>query len=440
MFATIVFLLPIVFVAQTNDSRIEPPSFNDAAIAQAVWRSAPAIADARRGLALAQGDAAQAKLLPNPAVTATWGTIPVGSRNPSGVNSPSFWDVPNYTMGLSQNVELGKRGPRQAAMNAFARAQQQQMMDVYRHTFFDVLGAMVEQAAAAVSTREFEQLVADSAASLALQQARADKGDTAGLDVDRLSVEHERLISARDEHLVVQEAALANCAALLGGACPKFSSAEQAATYLERGIDTAMVASSQWQKNRPDLKSLQAQVQGTQELATLAQRRRIPDPTVTLGYTKDRFLVSGNQGQSVSLTVSLPFPVFDRGQVAARTATEQRRATEDTMAAVTRGSTVELEHAVVQLELARHRVDHLQNKVLPRAQNVLERLQAAAARGGVPLQEVLLARRTLEDLRLERVDVVAHVNHLWLNIRLLNSDTPPIESPKQSSFGSVGSP
>jgi outer membrane protein, heavy metal efflux system len=439
VFATISFLLPIVLVAQTNAEPLPSRPFEDAALANAVWQSAPAIADARKALALAQGDAAQAKLLPNPALMATWGTIPLGSRNPSS-SAVSFWDVPNYTVGLSQNVELGKRGPRQAAMNAFARAQQQQVMDVYRRTFFDVLDTMVEQAAAAVSTREFEQLVADSAASLALQQARADKGDTAGLDVDRLSVEHERLISARDEHLVAQEAALGNCAALLGGPCPKFASAEQAAAYLERGIGTVMLNTTDWQEKRPDLKALQAQAQGMQDLETLAQRRRIPDPTVSVGYTKDTFLVSGNQGQSVSVSVSLPLPVFDRGQVATRTVVEQRRATEDTMTAVTRGSTVELEHARLQLELARHRVDHLQNKVLPRAQNVLERLQAAAARGGVPLQEVLLARRTLEDLRLERVDVVAHANHLWLNIRLLNADTPTIAMPENKSAGSPGSP
>lgn len=323
-------------------------------------------------------------------------------------------------------------------MSAFHRASQLQVVDVYRRTLFEVLMLMVDQAAAVVSAREFDQLVADSAASLALQQARADKGDTAGLDVDRLSVEHQRLISARDEHLIAQQAALSACASM-GGGCPRFASADEAAPYLERGLVARPNVSDDWKQARPDLKSLQAQGEAAQALETLGRRRGIPDPTITVGYTKDRFVVAGNQAQSLTLSVSLPIPLFERGQVSVRTAAAQRQISLDQAAALTRSGSSQQVHLLSQLQLARHRAEHLSSQVLPRAEDVLARLQAAAARGGVPLQEVLLARRTLEDLRLERVQVVAQVNHLWLEHRLLASDLPLLDGTTAAAKKSLGS-
>ena len=49
----------------------------------------------------------------------------------------------------------------------------------------------------------------------------------------------------------------------------------------------------------------------------------------------------------------------------------------------------------------------LDSEAIPRAQGVAERMDAAARRGGAALQDVLLARRALEELQLDRVAVAA---------------------------------
>ena len=99
---------------------LTPPDYdNDAKLAELVWSRSGDVIDARRTAAVAASKVTRSLLYPNPALDFAWGTIPIGRTNPSDLEDP-LGNVPNYSVGLSELIELGKRGPRQEAAAAEA--------------------------------------------------------------------------------------------------------------------------------------------------------------------------------------------------------------------------------------------------------------------------------------------------------------------------------
>src|SRR5207344_2030609 len=78
-------------------------------------------------------------------------------------------------------------------------------------------------------------------------------------------------------------------------------------------VDTAQ-ASAPGLERRPDLQALDAERQAAERDAALARGRAIPDLTLRVAYTHDRFVASGDNRNTLTFGVALPLPVFDRGQ------------------------------------------------------------------------------------------------------------------------------
>ncbi|MES1206575.1 MAG: TolC family protein, partial [Pseudomonadota bacterium] len=319
-------MLPFAIALVATVERAQPASpsdrINETTLAALVWRHSPDVVSARAAIVDAEAAEQRANLYPNPSLLATWGTIPIGRRNPSNV---AFGQVPNYTVGASQLFELGKRGPRgEAAREGVAEARFA-LRDLYRQRFLDVLRAVGEQATAVGRAAVLERLTQSSDETLRLQKVRAAHGDVAGLEVDRLEVEHLRLLSSLGAARAASESAAAGCALLLGGACPRFETLEAALGYLATpagvnasgavdAVDAAGAADEQAIARRPDLQMLGATERRAHAEGVLAARHKIPDPTVVASFTRDQFVVAGNQPDSVTLSLALPLPLFDRGQ------------------------------------------------------------------------------------------------------------------------------
>ncbi|MEO5769061.1 MAG: TolC family protein [Polyangia bacterium] len=397
--------------------------FNEPGLAAALWTSSPEVVSARGAVADARAVAERSELLPNPTLTATWGTIPVG-RRPPGV---AFGDVPNYSLGASQLFELGKRGPRQAAARAGADEARLFLGDLYRGRFLDVLKAIGDESVAAGHTAILERLVEASQGTLTLQKLREAKGDVAGLEVDRLEVEHLRLLSALGEARAAMEEAAAACALLLGQSCPpvralddalKYLASDQTLDQLKGGRDDEAIA------RRPDLQALQAAERRLRYEGLLARRQKIPDPTLSLAATHDTFTSAGNQSNSLTLSLALPLPIFDRGQPeVARAAARAQLATRqrETLTEAARRALVADRR---RLDLLSERAKRLDEQAIPMARATAERVEAAARRGGAALQDVLLARRAMEELQLDRVDVAAQSFSARLEIRRAAGSVP----------------
>jgi hypothetical protein len=77
----------------------------------AAWLAShsPEIHAARARVAQSRADVRTSHLLQNPVLDASLANVPVSETNPPGL---SFNETAIYTVGLSETVELGKRGPR----------------------------------------------------------------------------------------------------------------------------------------------------------------------------------------------------------------------------------------------------------------------------------------------------------------------------------------
>jgi cobalt-zinc-cadmium efflux system outer membrane protein len=438
------FLLPLVLATALPAAGGSTPAelsgaapFDEAALAAAVWQTAPDVLAARRDLIDVEAVRDRSHLFPNPTLTGTWGTVPLGHR--TGDPQPGFWDVPNYTVGVSELFEIGKRGPRQRAAEAARAVNQFSVQDVYLRTFFGVLETLSDEAAAAARLAVLERLVAGSAESLRLQGARADKGDIAPLEVDRLEVEHSRLLSSMRDAEAAREGAAIACDALLGAPCPRFSSEDQARRFLQTPPpspdgDAAAI------NGRPDLQALRAERERLQAELTLARRQAIPDPVASVGFTHDQFVAAGNQSNSLNFSVTVPLPVFDRGQTEVTRAQRRLANNETTRRTLTATVLRGLSDQRRQLQILEARARILEDQALPRARSVVERTEGAFRRGGVAFPDVLLARRAFEELQLDRIDVATAAHRAGLSLRramaALPSPAPqgrPAAAPSPSS-------
>ena len=144
---------------------------------------------------------------------------------------------------------------------------------------------------------------------------------------------------------------------------------------------------------RPDIAAVDLEADAADKDGLLASRRMIPDPTLRIFYTRDQLTFAGNQPNTLLFGVSLPVPLFDRGQHdavrAAGRAAEQRHEaallrTEGT--AMVRGLLARKAAVEQSLRL-------LSTSALPKSASILEASARAQAAGQLSMTELLLSRR-----------------------------------------------
>jgi outer membrane protein, heavy metal efflux system len=407
----VLFILVLATPAGAQDPSATPPDLpaaldlghmpDDAMLAQLLWGRSPDLVAARAKIATARGDVVRSKLLPNPSLDASWNTIPVGKTNPPGLSAP-LDNVPNYAFSLSELVEIAKRGPRQRAARSALDAATLDAYELLRQRWYDLRERIAEVAAARVRVAALTDLQTDAHRLTELQRARAARGDTAGLESDRAALEEIKYqANLSDERQKLSEALVA-CAHVAGVPCQPFTDASQASAYLENGI---VRPESEDLEARPDLRSLAAQQQSAEASLELARNRRIPDPTLRLGYVRDQFTIAGNQENSLFAGVTVPLPVFDRGQADAMQAAASAGAASRTRSLLLAQAERDEEALATQSRDVEARRRALQDSSLPLARHLVETLDRAVQQGGASLSELLLARRTLGELLLDSADV-----------------------------------
>jgi len=119
---TTLCLLPALFISldAPASAAISAPTdpFDERALAAELWSHSPDLILSRQAVIEAEAVREHSYVLPNPTLAAAWGTVPIGRRNPPNA---SFGEVPNYVVGVSEMIELGKRGPRQASAEAASK-------------------------------------------------------------------------------------------------------------------------------------------------------------------------------------------------------------------------------------------------------------------------------------------------------------------------------
>src|SRR5215470_2976546 len=117
----------------------------------------------------AEAEARQAGVLPNPTLGLSLGGVPVGDTNPPGLG---FSDVANFTVGLTQVVELGKRGPRVRGAEARARASKEDEVGTLADRLGDARLALGKAVYAQARVATLEENLRSARDVTELEQAR----------------------------------------------------------------------------------------------------------------------------------------------------------------------------------------------------------------------------------------------------------------------------
>lgn len=408
LFATLCVYLPLALATPWAHADDRAETFHVRAasslgdLEQALAARAPEVVVARRDAALSDAEVRQSRLYANPELEAAWSTLPLGATNPTGLANP-YANVPSYGVGLAYTFPLGKRGPRQRQAAAQAQAAHAGVAVTTRALAFELAQILGELATSTLRREGLAQLEAGAERSLVLAQSRLDAQFGTGLDVDRSSIDAQRVMQQRLGMESAIREQLAACSSIVMRPCEGFVDGNEALHYLQswlRQIDAPQAPVG----DRPDLRVLEAQGRAAQAAVDLAKAQKIPDPTLRLGYLHDRFLVSGNQRNSVNVGVSLPLPLFDHGQAkqaAAEAARESLRWEREQRLARAHSQAALLTE---RSSFARHRCERLGQEVLPQARTVLSSLEQAEAARLVSLTDVIQARRTVSELLLEEAD------------------------------------
>jgi len=267
------------------------------------------VAAARARIAQLEASVQQSRLRPDPSLDLGVGGINVGESVPADLPAG---DSQNYSAGLKETIEIGKREPRIRAAELRLEAE--------RRRFASLLGAKAKEARDAFGREiylreriaELEVNLDAARQVLALEEKRLDHGDLSRNDYDRLSLDTTilelDLPRARAEH----EAVLGELRAVLGPlGLPSGRGIEALASAAPIPEAPELEAAVE---GRADHQALALEMQAAGEDATLARRRAIPDPVLGVEYTHDRLTAAGNQPDTLEVTVGIGLPLFDRGQ------------------------------------------------------------------------------------------------------------------------------
>jgi cobalt-zinc-cadmium efflux system outer membrane protein len=396
-----VALLTVGIPAFADDVYEPRPEHDLATLSELVRRRSPALQQDLLSADVARSDARQARLLGNPTIDATWGTIPIGETNPANLPSP-LANVPNYSVGVSYTFPLGKRGPRRERADAIAEGMARTADATVLGQAIGLARVLGKLSAARLRLDGLRRLVEQQRSVLEIARARLAQGFGTPLEIDRLEIELSRMSQQVVSTEADERAAVASCVGFIGIPCKSVDSAADARAILDAWNKRALEGAGKIE-DRPDVRALDAFGRAASAETDLARAQAIPDPTLRVGYTRDTFTISGNQENSLSVSVSVPIPIFDHGQ-AQRDAAEARHGRYELQRTQTVRASVNRVSALKDLLRVQAQRLELLEKALPRARAVVDDLERAANSRLIPYTDVIQARRTLDELLIEEVD------------------------------------
>ena len=368
-------------------------------------------ADAR--IAQARADRGTAGLLlPNPQVDLTLGGLGVGSPNqtlvPTDVAKLGFGTTANFAVGLSQTIELGKRGPRMAAADLRVQGAGKSYLDNLGDRINDGRSALARVAYLKAKMALLEENLTGAKRVAELEKARLDHGALSGNDFDRLLLDNISLETDIARSRSDLASALAACQTALLAPCDagaaELTDVDEAAP-LPASV-TSMVDAIE---KRPDVQAVRLEGEAAKKDALLAERRAIPDPNVRVGFTHDNYYLGGNQPNSFQVTLTVPLPIFDHGQHDAAKARARALEQHHLAEAMISGARGDFSTLLSRKAFLEQTLKTLDSVAVPKSTNVLKTTSKAFDEGQVSMTDLLLARRTHLSLVLTQMDL--HFEH-----------------------------
>jgi outer membrane protein, heavy metal efflux system len=361
------------------------------------------IAEAQRAhVESAAATARQTRVLPNPTLNFGVSDIVLGKNNPPDMEL-SLSQTLIYAVGVQQLFELGKRGPRQSAADLRVREAGETAVGTMGDRLNNaqqVLGKL----AYVTARRSVVATNLEAAQKLmSTEKNRVDKQDLSPLEFARIELDTREIqiqLGRADSDLAV---AVATCSATVYAPC---SPSGLDATALDAGapLPPQLPDLRRAIEDRPARLASKLEIEALGWDATLAHNRRIPDPTLGVGYTLDNLLISGDQHQSLLFTVELPLPFFDRGTHDEQAARSNARAAAAEDRAAVRDASGQVEALLAQRASLEGLLRTLETEAVPKSTQIIRQTRTAFDLKEARLADLLLAERQHRDLLLEVLD------------------------------------
>jgi cobalt-zinc-cadmium efflux system outer membrane protein len=288
----------------------------DQAVAIALTRNRDAIA-AKLEIEGSELDVVAARVYPNPTFEYSLGNLIVGQANPQPPRmiAPGFVDQPIHTIGLSEIVDVwAKRSARIRAAGQGVEHRRLVTEDALREIVYAVRSAFADVVREQSERDLAHEVAARYGETIRISQARFRAGDISEAELRKIELEGLRYQNDVIDADMQLDLARSKLAALLGlpaaGALPgeRMEEPDRRPSYdLARLIQAAF-------ENRPDLRATAAAHQLAASQLSAARREAYPDISVGVSYIHDEFTISGDNPNTLGLSLSLPLPLFDRNQ------------------------------------------------------------------------------------------------------------------------------
>ncbi|MFN4179277.1 MAG: TolC family protein, partial [Armatimonadota bacterium] len=350
----------------------------------------PLLVAARQRIEAARGKRVSAKALPNPSLA----FVPLGT-------------IADNPLLLEQTIELpSKRSFRvKASENEFAatftdyRAAELEVTFAVKVAYIDLQAALAIQ-------RLTEEAIELTNTLHDLAQKQYAIGAVTFVHVSRMDIERQRmeqeLVRAQSE-VIVKQVAL-NLALGQDPSTPILPADELSYQPLTVSLEELKELAM---KQRPEISAAQSRLFAQRFVVKSAQAQRLPDFFLLTRFGESERALRFNSPR-FGIGITLPFFDFGRirGEVQAAKAqvAEQEALLEQTKRVIL----AEVETAVKKLTAALTVVEEYRQRIVPTAEDLLKRMQAAYAEGGSTLLEVIDAQQTWRIVRKEFVEAIAN--------------------------------
>ncbi|MFT3698474.1 MAG: TolC family protein [Kofleriaceae bacterium] len=369
----------------------------------------PRIVSSRAKVDAADAATEQARVIQNPVLSFTAGGFVIGQTNngdgSAGTAAPHLGlaDTTNYQIGLTEMIEIGKRGPRKNAADTRAREAGETAVASLGGRIGDVTQLLGKLAYAQAKRDVSAANLADAQQLRGKEKVRLDNKDLSPLEFGRIDLDTQELalqLARAESDLATATAA---CSAALLAPCAT------------TGLDTTMLDAAAPLpaqigdvdasiEGRPVRQAGKLEAKALGFDAELASARKIPDPTVGAAYMIDNLTVAGNQHQQFIFSISLPLGLFDTGTHDAAAARANARAIE----ADDKAQVLE-QHGLVaaltqQLQTLQGTLKSLETDQVPKSTQIITQTRKAFDLGEAKLADLIQVERAHRDLLLEVLD------------------------------------
>lgn len=355
---------------------------------------------AQRAAQAARADVRAANRAPAPTLSAGVSSIDLQR----GTGAGSFWNERRLdkSLGLDWTWERGnKRGLRTEAAERAALAAQADSLDMQVLQQIGALGAYYELLASQERLSAMQALAESVRALARSAELRLKAGDISAQDAARTRIESERAqADLQAAQLAQQQAALA-LAGWIGQSAP--TQGWQARGPWPQAQAGATPDFEALLEHRPDVVAARERLAAAQAAAQGAQALNRVDPT--LGATVDHFPDGQQTNRLLALRISIPLNTGSRFEGEIGRALAQAEQAQDLLDKARVQGRAELQALWQAQQSQTTRMQTYDTQILPQAQRVAEQAELAYAKGGLPLTDLLDARRTLRATQLEALAV-----------------------------------